>query len=251
MRKIVCSIAVTLSLLAMPHLLAEDASAIFNEANKFYEQGRYSEAVNAYEKIIQSGLDSGAVHFNLGNAFLKAGKTGRAIVAYRIAEKISPRDPDLRANLQFARDQAAGGLSNAALPWTKWTTRLTLNEWTLLAAVATSGWFLLLALRQWVPKSNKTSSRTLLLFGVVAGTSVFCLVSAIRTELAQFSVVIVPEAVVRRGPFEESQSAFSLRDGAEVTVLDQKTSWVQILDGSQRTGWLPQRQLLLVPTTKI
>lgn len=240
-----------MSLVSVPHLFAETAPASFSEANKFYEQGRFAEAASAYEKILQSGLDSEAVYFNLGNAFLKAGKTGRAIVAYRTAEKISPRDPDLRANLQFARDQAAGGLSNATMHWTNWTTRLTLNEWTTLAAFTTSGWFLLLTLRQWRPKWNKSFVRILLLLGAFAGTSVVCLVSAIRAVRAQSSVVIVPEAVVRRGPFEESQSAFSLRDGAEVTVLDLKTDWVQILDGSQRTGWLPKRQLLPVPNAKL
>ena len=240
-----------MSFMAVPHIFAENVPASFSEANKFYEQGRYPEAANAYEKILQPGLDSEAVLFNLGNAFLKAGKTGRAIVAYRTAEKISPRDPDLRANLQFARDQAAGGLSNATLHWTNWTTRLTLDEWTALAAFSTSGWFLLLALRQWRPKWNKSFSRMLLLLGAVAGTSGVCLVSAVRTERTPSSVVIAPEAVVRRGPFGESQSAFSLRDGAEVTVLDQNTDWVQIQDGSQRTGWLPQRQLLPVPNAKL
>ena len=244
-------VIVTIALFLTPNLFAENAPSIFNEANKFYEQGRYSEAANAYEKIVQSGSNSAAVQFNLGNAFLKAGKTGRAIVAYRTAEKISPRDPDLRANLQFARDQVAGGVSNRPLHWTHWTAPLTVNEWTILAATVVSAWFLLLALRQWRAKWNKSFGRSLLVIGVVAGVLMVCLISAVRTELAQSSVVIVPEAVVRRGPFEESLSAFSLRNGAEVTVQDRNAEWLKILDGSQRTGWLPQRQLLPVPGAKL
>ncbi len=233
------------------NLFAQNAPALFNEANKLYEQGRYPDAATAYEKIIQTGAQVPAVYFNLGNAFLKAGKTGRAIVAYRTAEKLSPRDPDLRANLQFARDQAAGGVTNAPQHWTNWTTRLTLNEWTLLTSLTLSAWFMALAMRQWNPKWKKSFGRTLLVLGVIAGFFVVCLISAVRAESGQSSVVIVSEAVIRRGPFDESQSVFSLRDGAEVTVLDRNAEWLKIVDGSQRTGWLLQRQLLTVPGAKL
>ena len=93
----------------------EDFSQVFNEANKLFELGKYPEAIAAYEKIIQSGTESVPVYFNLGNAFLKSGKVGRSIVAYRRAEQLSPRDPDIRANLRFARDQAGRGTAPQAV----------------------------------------------------------------------------------------------------------------------------------------
>ena len=52
--------------------------------------------------LIQAGSISTPIYFNLGNAWFKAGEAGRAILAFRQAEKLSPRDPDVRANLQFA-----------------------------------------------------------------------------------------------------------------------------------------------------
>jgi uncharacterized protein YgiM (DUF1202 family) len=63
-------------------------------------------------------------------------------------------------------------------------------------------------------------------------------------------VVIVSEAVVRPGPFDESPSAFTLRDGAEVTVLGRKDTWLQITDASQRTGWLPGKNVTLIGAAK-
>jgi hypothetical protein len=122
---------------------------------------------------------------------------------------------------------------------------LTLNEWTVLFAIIVSVFFLLLALRQC--RSNwRKSFRGLLVFaGLFGGFLLVCLASAAHKEFfVQSSVVIVPEAVVRLGPFEESQSAFTLRDGAEVTVQAQKDNWLQITDASQRTGWIPQKQLM-------
>ena len=57
---------------------------------------------------------------------------------------------------------------------------------------------------------------------------------------AQYAVVIVPEAVVRRSPLEEAPSVFTLHDGAELLVLDRKDGWQEIADAAGHSGWLPQ-----------
>ncbi len=143
-----------LALAVISFLPARSQAAIsataFDAANKLYEEGKFTAAVSAYEKLLQSGQASAALYFNLGNAFYKSGQIGRAIATYRQAELISPRDPDLRANLQFARKQIQ---SPTLLPGRleRWLSRLTLNEWTLLAAGAVWLWLLLLAALQWRP----------------------------------------------------------------------------------------------------
>src|SRR5208337_1310891 len=93
---------------------------------------------------------SAALYFNLGNACFKAGTLGRALAAYRQAEALAPRDPDLRANIQFARDQAQGP-TLALSRWQKVLGRLSLNEWTILAGAAVWVAFLLLGAGQLWP----------------------------------------------------------------------------------------------------
>jgi len=44
---------------------------------------------------------------------------------------------------------------------------------------------------------------------------------------------------------DESQSAFTVRDGSELIVLDQKNDWLHVGDG-RRDGWLPQKQVALI-----
>jgi tetratricopeptide (TPR) repeat protein len=113
------------------------SAAAFDSANKLYEEGKFADAAAAYEKLAQSGETSAALYFNLGNAFFKSGQIGRAVAAYRTAQQITPRDPDLRANLQFARNQAQRPTLSPDR-WQRWLGRLTLNEWTVLAAVGTA-----------------------------------------------------------------------------------------------------------------
>src|SRR5271170_2968170 len=88
--------------------LAAGVSAEFDAANNLYAEGKFADAAVAYGKILQSGATSPNLLFNYGNAEYKAGHLGRAIAAYRQAEQLAPRDADVRANLEFARNQVQG-----------------------------------------------------------------------------------------------------------------------------------------------
>src|SRR5689334_7524861 len=109
--------------------VAADTFPDFDAANRLYEQGKFPEAAAAYEKIAQSGPASAAVYFNLGNARFKSGEAGRAVAAYREAERLAPRDPEVRANLQFVRNQVQGPTLKPRFA-ERWFGRLTVNEWT-------------------------------------------------------------------------------------------------------------------------
>jgi tetratricopeptide (TPR) repeat protein len=223
------------------------SAATFEAANRLYEEGKFPEAAAAYQKLAQTNQASAALYFNLGNALFKSGKIGRAVAAYRQAEQLTPRDPDVRANLQFARNQISGP-TLAPKPWQRWLPRLTLNEWTLLTAAGAWCFLLLLALLQWRP-ALRTSLRGWLLV-LLAAT----LVAAAglggawyKTNSTRTAIVIAHEAIVRYGPLEESQTAFTVHDGAELSVLDQKDDWFRVTTDPARIGWLRRDQVVLAP----
>ena len=225
---------------------ADDLSSAFDQANKLYEQGKFSEAAAAYEKLAAGGRVSPALYFNLGNALFKSGRIGRAIANYRLAEQLAPRDPDIRANLRFARNHVNG--VDARLPawWRRWIGHLTLNEWTALAAVAFWLWFVLLALAQWRPALKNSARGYTATVGVAAAVLSACLAAACYDRFGvESAIVVAHEAVIRYGPLDESQSFYTVRDGAELTVLDAKGDWLQVSDGSKRIGWLRREQVLL------
>jgi SH3-like domain-containing protein len=57
----------------------------------------------------------------------------------------------------------------------------------------------------------------------------------------RIAVVTQREVVMRLGPFEESQSALTLKDGAELRILDEKADWLQVTPGNEAVGWVPTR----------
>ncbi len=238
-------LAFSLLLICAPRIRAQSPVSDFEAANKLYYEASFTNAAAAYEKIIQSGQHAPALYFNLGNAWFKSGQIGRAIAAYRHAEQLTPRDPDVRANLRFARNQAQGP-SFSPNRLQLWPSKLTLNEWTLLATGSVWLWFLLLTATQWRPQW-KNSFRSLL-FGLAAASLAFCgcLAAALYEQRGvQIAVVIAREAVIRHGPLEESQNSFAVHDGAELRVLDRKEDWLLVTTDPRRMGWLRRDQVLL------
>ena len=223
---------------------AAEPAAEFDAANKLYEQGKPAEAAQAFERLAQAGQTSGPLYFNLGNACFKAGQIGRAIAAYRQAELLAPRDPDARANLQFARKQVEGP-TLAPRRSESWLGSLTVNEWTVLTAIGFWACFSLLAVGEWRSAWRRPLRRYAALCGAGTLVPAVLLLLALKTAAAPTAIVIAKEAVVRNGPLAESPSAFTVHDGAELRVLDTKDDWLQVTDGARRLGWLKRDAAVL------
>jgi tetratricopeptide (TPR) repeat protein len=229
-------------------LAASPASpaAEFDQANQLYGQGKYAEAVGKYEELLRAHTVSPATYFNLGNAFFKSGEIGRALASYRQAERMAPRDPDLRANLQFVRNQVQ---APTLLPgrWERWLRTLTLNEWTFLASGALWCWLLTLTLAQLRPAWRQSLRSAKLFTGIATVALGLCLGSAVLNSSNRSAIVISHQAVVHNGPLDESPTAFEVHDGAELNVLDAKNDWLQVSAGPRRVGWLKRTELLVLP----
>ena len=238
---------------------AEDPSGAFDAANKLYEQGRFAAAAAAYEKLLASGNRAETLWFNLGNAWFKAGQLGRAIAAYRQAERLAPRDPSVRFNLQFARKKATGAEAAPGPAWERAMAALTLNEWAVMAAISVWVWFGLLAVREARPALRPALSGYTATAGAVTALLIGCAAVAANLRFNTLAaVVVVPEAIARSGPLEEAKVLHQFRDGAELTVLDkkdlalgdQKQAWLQVRDGANRTGWLKGDQVTVLPAER-
>ena len=151
----------------------------------------------------------------------------------------------MRANLQFARDQTPSPTLTPTR-WERWLGRLTLNEWTVLAAGAVWLWLGLLVILQWRPALRPVLRGYVLTLTVTVALLCVCVAAALReTRFIRTAIVVTAEATVRYGPLAESPVAFTVHDGAELRVLDQKDEWLQVSAGPRRIGWLRRNQVLL------
>ena len=236
--------------------LSGQAAAEMAAANSLYEQGSFEEAAQAYQSLVNQGYNDSSLFYNLGNAYYKIGQNGKALLYYRKAETLAPRDADIQANLNLARSQTqdqfeSGGqafYSRLVLLSRSW---LTINEMSLLALGL---WFLLVLLlitrTVFTPGTRLQEGLTYALL-VVAVLFVFSgatFGSRLYLDKNRPSAVVIAEEIsVNSGPGEQFITEFSLHSGAEVSVLEQRNNWSRLtLPGNDLQGWVPDESLGLV-----
>ena len=230
---------------------AAPVSSPFEQANRLYEQGNYNEAVTLYQNIIKSGRRSPALHFNLGNAYFKSGQPGRALFHYRMAESLAPRDPDIQANLRFARERVPDTVSISAPYRERFFRYFTLNELAKVAALLFWIWAGLVAIGQVRPATAPRLRGMGLLVGSVLAATLLLLIFALLTSRSQFVIVVSPGmTTIHLGPLAESQPSFTAEDGAELELLARREEWLQVRDRMNRSGWIQQTNVLVFPPAR-
>ena len=222
------------------------SAAAFDSANKLYEEGKFAEAVSAYEKLAQSGQVSAALYFNLGNAFFKSGQIGRAIAAYRDGRANHParpgpaRQPAVRAQPNAQPDAVAQPLAALARPADP--ERMDPAGGGRGLALAAPAGDPAMAARPQTGAPRAMSSPWPCWPRLLCA----CAAAALReTRFTRTAIVVTREATVRYGPLAESPTAFTVHDGAELRVLDQKDEWLQVSAGPRRIGWLRRDQVVI------
>lgn len=218
------------------------AASDFDDANRKFAAGDFAGAAETYERLLDQEGPRAAVFYNLGNSYQKLGKFGPAILAYERARLITPRDPDLRANLALARKAAAAfeepGMDprlHAVLHF------LSRNEWSWLV-VGSALLLGALALGSGVVKPSSPGARRLAVAAACAAG--FLLVGAaaalaVRRGEAERGVVLSEDATVRLSPFESAE-ALGTPGAGRMVKLGEETAGFRYVEVSGTTlrGWI-------------
>ncbi len=216
------------------------SSQSFADANRAFAEQRYADAIRGYEQIIQRQGYSAPVLFNLGNACLRQGNHGMAILNYKRAQRLAPNDPDIAANLRFAREQAA--LPVPEMPWyEKPARKLSANAWSWTASVA-------LAVLCGALLAARLASRGRSWIRLIVSGSVLLLFAAAGSILlwareADHAVISGTNVVARISPLEEASTAFPLKAGETVTLERHHRDYVLVRNGANRAGWVSRDAL--------
>lgn len=223
----------------------EISGAQMAEANQLYEDGQFAAAIDRYQALVDAGVQEGRLYYNLGDAYFKLGDLGRAVLNFRRAQRLLPRDGDVVANLKLARAQTLdrieveneGALVDLVRRVIGWTT---LNE---AAALALAVWVLLCGLVISAVLWQRRRRLLVYLAGAVAVLLLFGLLSIgirLLDERGQPPAVIVAEEVaLRSGPGEDYLAEFTLHAGAEVRVVERRAGWARVALPGDLQGWAP------------
>jgi hypothetical protein len=174
--------------------------------------------------------------FDLANAYVRDGKPGMAVLNYERGRLLAPNDPDIQANLSFARTKS--GLPPITDTWFE-------RQATGLASPNTLFWFgcvglltvgasLLLA-RQYPRRRLALRACTAAGFALMAVT--LCNALAIWPMMNE-AVVIARETPVRVAPVSVADSLMALREGEILTVDAEVRDFTLVHADTGRTGWV-------------
>jgi tetratricopeptide (TPR) repeat protein len=220
-----------------------EESLAFIEGVRQYEAKAYPEAMAAFEKIFASGVRNGKLFYNMGNAGLKKGDIGPAILWYERALALIPNDPDLLFNLTYARSFVKDETEAAASPvlqvlffW-KDMFRIATLQWA--GIIVNAAFWLFFGLYRYVRKGTllHLCYGMLFLSVLVLGTTGWRLYENTFRPQA----VILPNSVaVRSGYAPESTELFILHAGTKVAVKRQTNGFLKIRFSEDKIGWIPE-----------
>ena len=204
----------------------------------------FEDAASRFEQLVADGVVNGQLQYNLGNAYLQLGQLGRAILHYRAAQQVIPRDPKLRHNLKYARSLTESriavtgerALLSALLGWHRSTSVRT--RFVVFVTAYTLFWVLLtlnlLASRPWWRWPAVAAGIVWIAMGVSVASDTFG-----AGENRQ-GVVLVDDVVVRKGNSEGFDPQFEqpLHQGVEFRVIEQRPGWLSIELPDGKTGWI-------------
>ncbi len=221
----------------------------FKEANDLYLKGDYEAAAKKYRKL--SLLEPTAESFyNLGDAYYKTKKLGRAIAAYEKASLISPRDQDIRKNLRFLKTLIQSKIPDTR-PWIfreieKYVSFITFLEWQIiiLGIISVSLlWMIVLLIFGRNPFRSWVLQGLIILF-IMAGLG-----AGLRYYFSvyyKYGIVIRQDSEARYGASKDEKVVFRLPEGLKIRILEERGSWLRIQLTNKDTGWILKDDLELI-----
>lgn len=242
------------------------AREILAEAQQYFRQANeariadpngardlYLRAALRFERIAQDGeIHNGRLYYNTANAYFQSGDIGRAILNYRLAERLIPGDVNLAQNLAHARqtrvdsfeDEQETKILKTLLFWHyDLSPGVRLSLLAIFSALFWAGAASRLLRRNWAPRWLLAAAGGIALL-FLGSISVESHASARETP----GVILNERVVARKGDADTYEPAFTepLHAGTEFVLVEDRGDWVQAELSDGRRCWLPSRVVGLV-----
>lgn len=240
-----------LSLILCFGVAAFAQSAALKQANNLYAKGNYSDAAKIYEQILSKEGVAPELYYNLGNAYFKSNETGKSILNYERALRLSPRYEDARVNLELAQQKVVDNIVQTPTFFVgRWIENLiklmTSNQWLVVSSVL----FVLCLILSFLFVFAPSLGIRKISFYVGMSFLVFSFFSLVFSGVRKDQLVNHHEAIVMSGvvtakssPDKSGTDLFQLHEGTKVTIKSTLGKWIEIKLGNGNVGWVEQENI--------
>jgi len=226
------------------HLVAIQTESIFESGNTSYSKGHYQAAIKDYQSLIQNNQKSGAIYYNLGNAYFKSGKQGMALLQYERAHQYLAHDEDLNANIQFLKEQLNLNKEMIESSWKERVRMYSRNKMTRQTwEIMSYGLYIICSVLESIFIFNMRLRKRDMVY--ISGVVLCFLISISFLRAAYFieknmktGFVITPIITVRYSPSFSGAIAFKLTEGMKVEIIRDHNGWKHIRLNEKQSGWV-------------
>lgn len=219
---------------------------LLQKANEHYTKEEFNKAIDLYNQILMTNMESPEVYFNLGNAYYKTNQYTLSILNYERAKLLAPDDEDIDFNLQVANQKVVDSIQE--LPgifivrwWNSLVNSQTTDTWAVMSIV---GFILFLVMMgfYFFAKSGDIKRITfwsgcfLILFTIFTWS--FAAKQKSRLVNHTYAIVMQPTVTVKSSPSEKGTNLFVIHEGLKVRITDKLGDWVEIRLADGNKGWL-------------
>lgn len=222
--------------------LSSDSVKQFQQGLELFAQAQkpddYLQSAKCYESLLKQNVKSGAVYYNLGNAYAMAGDKPAALAAYRQAVPYMPGNARLQDNiLSVGGKNRPTPLFENLFFWQNW---ISFPAKAILATVLLS-LFALTTLIWLAVKIKALKYAAAILFLLTACAFVSVQYDYYRFVQVQHGVVSESKVTARKGDAQTYAEAFTqpLTAGTEFTLEQKRGAWLLIKLDDSHDGWIP------------
>lgn len=225
-----------------------DTISHFEKANALYEQKLYEEAIEEYELLEATGVQSENLYYNMANAFYRLHKTGPAIYYYEKALLLNPNLKEASVNLRFAQQSLEGEITKIQKLESKdiiyqSLNFLTYNQWAKWATVSAFLCFALFVVYYLSTQSTMkriSFSGILVFIVVIIMSSYAAYTSKSYEESYQPAIVLQDQALLKDDAKNSAKTVMEIKEGTKVYIIEEKALWSKVKLENQEVGWLLQ-----------
>jgi tetratricopeptide (TPR) repeat protein len=250
------NLLVVMTLLYFPFsgIAKESADSLFVKANKEYAQKDYETAATTYQKVLDAGIRTSSIYYNLGNTHYRLNNLASAILNYERAHRISPNDDDVNANLRFANSKISDKME--VVPelflkrwWTSFLLLLSVQSWSVFGVLSLLLGFVGLVIYLFSLKVElKRFSFYIGLVLIFLGVCCISFAGAEESYLQAHKEAIVFNGVVnvKISPDIKQKTLMVIHEGTKVRIIEPRENWLKVELPNGNIGWVEAAALQLI-----
>lgn len=228
--------------------------ASMENAAALYTSGDYDGCVKEYNEILDSGMESATLYYNLGNAHYRLGQNAQAILNYERALKLDPANADIKHNLEFAKERTIDKIDAPETIflerwWNNILNLATADTWaycsvSLFAIFIAALLCYIFSRTLWLRKSGFAIAVISLFFTIF--TFVFAYQQNAVKENSSYAIIFAPTVTIKSTPDVSGTDLFILHEGTKVQIIEAAGTWVEIITEDGSKGWLDAKAIEII-----